>query len=73
MSPRVNTEDLIDAAAVAEMLGLAHRNSVSLYLKRYTDMPRPVIDLGPGRPRLWVWDEMNRWVEGRAASRRDSA
>jgi len=42
MCPRVNTEDLIDAAEVSRILGLSHRNSVNTYLRRYPDMPRPV-------------------------------
>ena len=31
---------------VAELLGLAHHNTVSVYQHRYEDMPRPVLDLG---------------------------
>jgi len=61
MSPLVRTEDLIDAHAVAEILGLAQPNSVSTYLKRYSDMPRPAVDLGPGRPRLWLRPEIEEW------------
>jgi glutathione-regulated potassium-efflux system ancillary protein KefG len=57
----VHTEDLIDAHDVARILGLAHPNSVSTYLKRYTDMPRPAVDLGRGRPRLWVRQEIEEW------------
>ena len=62
MPPRVNTEDLIDAVRVAEMLGLTHRNTVSVYQKRYPEMPRPVIDLGPGRSRLWLRAEIVDWA-----------
>ena len=62
MSPIVNTEDLIDAQAVANILGLAHRNTVSAYQKRYREMPRPVIDLGRGRPRLWLRPEIVSWA-----------
>ncbi|MDP9334889.1 MAG: hypothetical protein M3Q30_16490 [Actinomycetota bacterium] len=71
MAPRVNTEDLIDAHGVAELLGLSHPNSVSTYQRRYADMPRPVVDLGPGRPRLWLQSQIQRWAErtGRAQSR----
>lgn len=61
MSPLVRTEDLIDAHGVAEILGLTHPNSVSTYLKRYPDMPRPVVDLGRGRPRLWSRPEVEKW------------
>jgi predicted DNA-binding transcriptional regulator AlpA len=65
MSPWVHTSQLIDARAVAELLGLAHANSVSLYQRRYSDMPRPVVDLGSGRPRLWLRLDVKRWVRGR--------
>jgi glutathione-regulated potassium-efflux system ancillary protein KefG len=60
--PRVNTEDLIDAQAVAEILGLAHRNTVSVYQRRYPDMPRPVLDLGANRTKLWLRPEIERWA-----------
>jgi glutathione-regulated potassium-efflux system ancillary protein KefG len=65
MAPKVNTEDLIDAHAVAEILGLSHPNSVSTYLHRYKDMPKPVLDLGPGRPRLWLKPEIIAWESER--------
>jgi glutathione-regulated potassium-efflux system ancillary protein KefG len=61
MSPRVNTEDLIDAQTVADILCLSHRNSVSLYQRRYDDMPRPVVDLGDGRVKLWLRPDIERW------------
>ena len=61
MVPTVATEDLVDAQGVAEMLGLAQRNTVSLYQRRYPDMPRPVVDLGRGRPKLWLRSEIERW------------
>lgn len=66
MSPRVDTEDLIDAHEVARILGLSHFQSVSTYQRRYEDMPRPVVDLGIGRPRLWVRSEIVRWAKRRA-------
>jgi glutathione-regulated potassium-efflux system ancillary protein KefG len=62
MSPTVSTEDLIDAQGIADLLGLAQRNTVSLYQRRYPDMPRPVIDLGRGRPRLWLRSEITEWI-----------
>jgi len=58
----VKTEDLIDAQGIAELLGLAHRNTVSVYQKRYPDMPRPVVDLGQGRPLLWLRQEIEKWA-----------
>ena len=68
MNPRINTEDLIDAHAVAEILGLAHPNSVSTYQRRYEDMPQPIVDLGRGRPRLWLRSEVEEWAQNRQGS-----
>lgn len=68
MVPDVRTEDLVDAQGVAELLGLAHRNSVSAYQQRYPDMPRPVIDLGRGRPRLWLRPEIAEWARARRSA-----
>jgi glutathione-regulated potassium-efflux system ancillary protein KefG len=67
MTPTVRTEDLIDARGIAELLGLSHPNSVSTYLRRYPDMPRPVVDLGRGRPRLWLRPHIADWADRRAA------
>jgi glutathione-regulated potassium-efflux system ancillary protein KefG len=58
----VEVADLIDAQGVATMLGLSQRNTVSRYQRRYPDMPRPVIDLGPGRPRLWLRSQVIDWM-----------
>jgi glutathione-regulated potassium-efflux system ancillary protein KefG len=57
----VNTDDLVDSQDVAEILGLSHRNSVSTYLRRYADMPRPVVERGGGRTRLWLRQDVERW------------
>lgn len=59
----MDTADLIDARGVAELLGLSHPNSVSTYQRRYTDMPRPAIDMGEGRCKLWVKTEIVAWRE----------
>lgn len=67
--PTVRTEDLIDAHDVAQILGLSHANSVSTYLRRYEDMPRPVVDLGAGRPRLWLRSEIVAWARIRSGRR----
>jgi len=59
----VDPEDLIDAEAVAKLIGVAHRNTVSVYQKRYPEMPRPVVDLGRGRCKLWLKDEIEVWAK----------
>ncbi len=70
MSRRVDVGDLIDAQEVSELVGLSHRNSVSLYQRRYPDMPRPVVDLGSGRTKLWLRSDVQRWHERRKKTRR---
>jgi glutathione-regulated potassium-efflux system ancillary protein KefG len=61
MSPKVNTEDLISATEVSHILGLSHYNTVTTYLRRYADFPRPVVDLSGGRIRLWIRQDIEAW------------
>jgi hypothetical protein len=61
MPKRVALEEFVDARDVARILGLSQRNTVSQYQRRYPDMPRPVLDLGPGRPSLWLRPQLERW------------
>ena len=61
MGRKVDTDELIDAQGVADLLGLAQRNTVSLYQLRDTDMARPVVDLGRGRCKMWLRGEVAEW------------
>jgi predicted DNA-binding transcriptional regulator AlpA len=75
VTPLVETDHLIDARGVAEILGLSHPNNVSVYQHRYADMPRPVVSLGRGRCMLWVRPEIEEWAKellmvGRARPKR---
>lgn len=65
MARKVDPDDLIDAHGVAELLGLAQRNTVSLYQRRYPEMPRPVVDLGGGRCKMWLRPEIEAWSRKR--------
>ena len=62
MTRRVAVDDLIDAQGVADILHLTHRNTVSQYQRRYSDMPKPAVDLGAGRVKLWLRSEMTQWA-----------
>jgi predicted DNA-binding transcriptional regulator AlpA len=80
MGRSIDVDDLIDTQTVAELLELAHRNTVSEYQARYADMPRPIVDLGKGRSKLWLRSEVEPWVvmrreraDGRGLARRRSA
>jgi len=64
--PIVDVEDLLSASEVAEILGLAHYNSVTTYLRRYDDFPRPVVDKSGGRIRLWTRKDIELWGRNRS-------
>lgn len=53
---------LIDAAGVAPMLGLSHRNSVATYRRRYPDFPRPVTGVNE-RPQRWRAGDILSWQD----------
>ena len=63
MDRMVNLNDLLDAAGVAELLGLGHRNSVTTYRSRYAEFPDPVVDMGSGRCLLWLRSDVEAWCE----------
>jgi predicted DNA-binding transcriptional regulator AlpA len=62
MSRKVDIDDLIDARGVAAELGLTHANTVSQYQRRYDDMPKPALDLGERRVKLWLRSEIKTWA-----------
>lgn len=65
MVPIVNTDDLIDSQEVADLLSLSHRSSVTTYLRRYDDFPRPAVERGKGRTRLWIRADIRAWAARR--------
>ena len=65
----VDVDDLIGSTDVAEMIGLSHVNSVTTYLKRYPDFPRPVVDVSNGRIRLWLRQDIDGWLASRSRVR----
>lgn len=67
MGERVDPDDLIGASEVQAILRLSHPNSVTTYLNRYPDFPKPVVDLSSSRIRLWRRQDIVRWHEEREA------
>ena len=61
VTPIIDTADLVDSQEVADLLGLSHRSSVTTYLKRYDSFPRPVVDRGAGRTRMWLRSDVVGW------------
>lgn len=68
MGPKVDTSDLVSASEVAHLLGLAQHNSVTTYLNRYVDFPRPVITKSGGHIRLWLRSDVVSWRSRRGAN-----
>lgn len=61
----VDLNELIDVGEVAHLLGLAHKNSVTTYLRRYADFPAPAIEFAEGKCRAWVKSDILGWMETR--------
>ncbi|MGV1005150.1 MAG: helix-turn-helix transcriptional regulator [Candidatus Nanopelagicales bacterium] len=72
MARMIDADDLIDANTVAEIVGLTRTAGVFVYQKRYAEMPRPVLDLGPHKVKLWSRSEIEAWVANRGQRRIDS-
>jgi predicted DNA-binding transcriptional regulator AlpA len=63
MGRRVDLDDLLDARAVADLIGLKNRNGVYTYRSRHADFPVPV--LTHGRCYMWHRGDIRRWMKGR--------
>ena len=68
MGEKVDSDDLVGAAEVAAILRLSHPSSVTTYLRRYADFPRPVVDLTSSRVRLWRRQDIERWHRDRTVA-----
>jgi predicted DNA-binding transcriptional regulator AlpA len=67
MGRRVDLDDLLDAQAVADMIGLTHRNGVYTYRHRHADFPQPVIT--HGRCYMWHRSDIQRWMRSRGKAK----
>lgn len=61
MGATVDSDDLVGASEVAAILRLSHPSSVTTYLRRYPDFPKPVVDLSASRVRLWRRQDIEGW------------
>ena len=62
MGRNVDLDDLIDVGEVADLLGLAHKNSVTTYMRRYDDFPEPALEFADGKCRAWVRRDVELWL-----------
>ena len=65
MGKKVDVDDLIDAAEVARLAGFNSSTAVSVYLSRGV-LPPPVVDRGANRVRLWLRQDIQRWIKERS-------
>lgn len=68
MGKKVDVDDLIDAREVADMLGLSSPRAVAVYSSR--GLPEPIIDRGPNTAKLWLRQDIERWIREREVSRK---
>jgi predicted DNA-binding transcriptional regulator AlpA len=67
MGKKVDVDDLVDAREVAEMLGLSSARAVAVYASR--GLPDPIIDRGPNTAKLWLRQDIERWLRDRSSSK----
>lgn len=65
MGRSVDLDDVIDAAAVAALLGLSEARSVATYRGRFPDFPKPILMSSGGRCQYWLRDEIEAWQRER--------
>jgi predicted DNA-binding transcriptional regulator AlpA len=65
MAAALDPSDLIGAAEVSQILGLSHATSVTTYLRRYADFPKPVVEVSSSHARLWSREDIERWQRSR--------
>ena len=68
LASNLNPADLVGAAEASRILGLSHASSVTTYLRRYADFPKPVVDVSSSHARLWNRQDIERWHRGRTES-----
>lgn len=60
MGRKIDVDDLVGTIEIAELLDVAHHNSVNNWRRRYPDFPAPVIERR--NIALWLWPEVEAWA-----------
>jgi hypothetical protein len=58
---KVDPSNLLNSGEVAAVLGLAHREAIATYRRRYPDFPEPVIKKGTCV--LWLLRDIEAWAK----------
>ena len=57
---KVDVEQLVGSAEIAERLGVARHQVVHSWRRRYEDFPKPVVTLKQAM--LWNWPDVEAWA-----------
>lgn len=57
---KIDVENLVGAAEIADRLGISHAQTVHNFRKRYPDFPQPVATLRQAM--VWDWPEVEDWA-----------
>jgi hypothetical protein len=60
MGRKLDADDLVGAAEIAERLGLAQVQTVHTWRRRYEDFPEPVARLKQAL--IWSWSDVELWA-----------
>jgi predicted DNA-binding transcriptional regulator AlpA len=69
MGRKLDADQLVGAAEIAQRLGLTRPQVVHNWRRRYTDFPEPAVTLQQGL--VWSWPDIERWARssGRLAAK----
>jgi len=57
---KIDTDDLVGAAEIADRLGVAQVQTVHTWRRRYDDFPEPVARLKQAL--IWSWPDVETWA-----------
>jgi predicted DNA-binding transcriptional regulator AlpA len=59
----IDPVELVNAQEAAPLIGLSNPSGVSVYRRRYSDFPRPIVE--KGQCVLWLRSEIEAWARSR--------
>jgi hypothetical protein len=60
MGRRIEANQLVGAAEIADRLGVAHTQAVHNWRLRHEDFPKPISELEAGL--IWYWPDVEEWA-----------
>ncbi len=61
MGRKVDVDDLVGAAEIAECLSVKRPHLIHDWRRRHPEFPQPVVELKGTL--IWLWPEVERWAE----------